>query len=417
MPHSQSREQIERFTSIPRIARWIAYMSFVLALLLSLVMTSLFVYTRLYHYVGTIAWSPPGLISVATHALISPTAAAGQDHQTVSPPGSWKVLPSLPSPQADNATVYVQAQGRGYVYMSGGYHGHKYSPHYDHNLYRYDVAAARWQIVASENFPGMVNNAIALDEQNRLFFIAGYSSDVYAITSLLYLYRPSDGVIQKIISPAQVSIGFGAAMLADRQGHLYITQGFVRPGDPQAHAGTGWYQYDIASGRWRILAPLPVGLGYIALASDDAGGIVLLGGAMDAGQRLPSMHIYRYDIMNNTWTQAQALSPLAFSGAASCVDGHGHIVIVGGSAGYHTVGTRFIASAGDPVWGTGNAPALLRQSWLVDLHTLHWQALAPLPSGGSLLGTAACDGQGHVFLVRGADDSGAPTTDFLLLTL
>jgi hypothetical protein len=47
------------------------------------------------------------------------------------------VLPSLPSRQADNAAMYVQAQGRGYVYMSGGYHGHKYSPHYDHNLYRY----------------------------------------------------------------------------------------------------------------------------------------------------------------------------------------------------------------------------------------------------------------------------------------
>src|SRR5260370_36830278 len=206
MPHSQSGEQIERFTSIPRIARWIAYMSFVLALLLSLVMTSLFVYTHLYHYVGT------------SQRQLVPLAGTR---------GSWKVLPSLPSPQADNATVYVQAQGRGYVYMSGGYHGHKYSPHYDHNLYRYDVAAARWQIVASENFPGMVNNAIALDDQNRLFFIAGYSPDVHALTSLLYLYRPSDGVIQKIISPAQVSIGFGSAMLADRQGHLYITQGFV----------------------------------------------------------------------------------------------------------------------------------------------------------------------------------------------
>jgi hypothetical protein len=95
----------------------------------------------------------------------------------------------------------------------------------------------------------VVNNAIAQDEQNRLFFIAGYSSDVYTVTSVLYLYRPSDGVIQKIISPAEVSIvgerlsRGRAAMLEDRQGHLYVTQGFVRPGDPQAHAGTGWYQY------------------------------------------------------------------------------------------------------------------------------------------------------------------------------
>lgn len=386
MRHSQSGQQAQRYASIPRIARWIASISFVLALLLSLVMTSLFVYIRLYHHAGTIVWSPPETISTATNA--------------VSPPGSWKVLPSLPSPQADNAAVYVQVQGRGYVYMSGGYHGYKYSPHYDHNLYRYDIAAARWQVVASGNFPGMVNNAIALDEQNHIFFAAGYSPDVNAITSLLYLYRPSDGVLQKINTPGEVSIGFGAAMLADQQGHLYITQGFMRPGDPQAHAGTGWYRYDIASGRWHILAPLPVGLGYIALASDDAGGIVLLGGAMDAGQHLPSTHIYRYDITNDAWTKDQVSSPLAFSGAASCVDGQGHMVIVGGSAGYDTASERVLA-----------------QSWLVDLYTLHWQALAPLPSGGSLLGTAACDGHGHVFLVRGANDSGNPTTDFLMLTV
>ena len=168
MRHSQSGQQAQRYASIPRIARWIASISFVLALLLSLVMTSLFVYIRLYHHAGTIVWSPPETISTATNA--------------VSPPGSWKVLPSLPSPQADNAAVYVQVQGRGYVYMSGGYHGYKYSPHYDHNLYRYDIAAARWQVVASGNFPGMVNNAIALDEQNHIFFAAGYSPDVNAIT-------------------------------------------------------------------------------------------------------------------------------------------------------------------------------------------------------------------------------------------
>src|SRR3989442_925279 len=79
---------------------------------------------------GSSTCSPPGLSS-------SPIYRGSRDHQTVSPPGSWKMLPSLPSPQADNAAVYVQAQGRRYVYMSGGYHGHKYSPHYDHNLYRY----------------------------------------------------------------------------------------------------------------------------------------------------------------------------------------------------------------------------------------------------------------------------------------
>jgi len=289
--------------------------------------------------------------------------------------------------------------------MSGGYHGHTYFPNYDHNLYRYDVAAASWQVVVSGDFPSMVNNAVALDEQNNLFFVPGYSSDNNAVSSLLYEYPLDDGQdgiqnLQKIITPAQVSIGYGAAMLADQQGHLYITQGFIRPGAPQARAGTGWYRYDIASGQWHILAPLPVGLGYTALASDNVGGIVMLGGAMDAGQHLVSMHVYRYDIINNLWTQEPAPALVAFSGAATCADGQGHMVIVGGTAGHNA-----------------NGEHMLDQSWLVDLYTLRWQALAPLPSGSSLLGTAACDGQGHVFVVRGANSSGTPTTDFLLLTI
>jgi N-acetylneuraminic acid mutarotase len=390
------RQQVQDDGVGSRIVRGFIYTCFILALLLSFIMTSVFVYKRLYYYPSRIIGSPTASTSV--------TSNIGRL------PGSWHLLPSLPSPQADNAAVYAQVQGRGYVYMSGGYHGHTYFPNYDHNLYRYDVAAARWQIV-SGNFPSMVNNAVALDEQNNLYFVPGYSSDNNAIASLLYKYPLSDSTqcsvtpcgyhaLQKIITPVQVSIGFGAAILADQQGHLYITQGFIRPGVPQARAGTGWYRYDTASRQWHVLAPMPLGLGYTALASDNVGGIVMLGGAVDAGQHLISMNVYRYDIMNNVWTQEPAPAPVAFSGAATCTDGQGHLVIAGGSTGYDANGER-----------------MLGQSWLVDLYTLRWQALAPLPSGGSLLGTAACDGQGHVFVVRGANASETPTTDFLMLTI
>ncbi len=371
----------------PRTARRIAYLCFLLALLLSLLMAALLVYESPYH---STSWSPPRKTRTATKTSTATTV--------VNLRSAWRALPSLPSPEADNTAVYVQVQGRGYVYMSGGYRGH--APNYDRTLYRYDVAAARWQAVTNGNFPGMVNNAVALDEQNQLFFAAGYSSDVYAVTSLLYMYRTSDGVLQKIVPPAGVSIGFGVAMVADQQGHLYMTQGFLKPGDPQARAGTGWYRYDIASGHWQVLTPLPIGLGYVALAADGAGGIMLLGGAQDAGQHLPSTRIYRYDITGNTWAEEQAVSPLALSGAASCTDGHGEMVIVGGSAGY-----------------AGGHERVLGQSWLVDLQTLRWQPLAALPTGGSLLGAAACDGEGHAFLVRGANDAGHPTADFWGLTI
>ena len=61
--------------------------------------------------------------------------------------------------------------------MNGGYRGRTH-PFYDHNLYRYDIAAAHWEIVVHDNFPSMVNND-NMDEQQTLFFTAGYSSKNY----------------------------------------------------------------------------------------------------------------------------------------------------------------------------------------------------------------------------------------------
>ena len=118
---------------------------------------------------------------------------------------------------------------------------------------------------------------------------------------------------------------------------------------------------------------------------------------MDAGQHLPNTSIYRYDIAQNAWEMEPTTSPSALSGASSCLDDSGHLVIVGGyNAAQNTS---------------------LHSTWLLNLNTLHWEALAPLPSGGSLLGAAACDGHGRLFLERGASDPSRPTADFLELTI
>ncbi len=311
--------------------------------------------------------------------------------------GTWQILPSLSSPEADNTAIYVQVQGRAYIYMNGSFRGPQIFPHYDANLYRYDIAAAHWEMLSNQNFPVMVNNAVALDEQNHLFFTSGYSPGISVITSFLYMYQPATGTLQKIVPPSQVSIGFGAAMVADHHGHLYITQGFMSAGNPRTQAGTGWYLYDIASGQWHVLAPLPAGLGYGVLALDNASGILLLGGSMDAGQSSPTRQIYHYDIAHNAWTTEQATSPAQISGASSCLNGPEQLVIVGGY---------------DPISNKTSG-----RTWLVDLHTLRWLPLASLPSGGSLLGTAACDGAEHVFLTRGANDPSRPTPDFWELTI
>jgi hypothetical protein len=60
----------------------------------------------------------------------------------------------------------------------------------------------------------------------------------------------------------------------------------------------------------------------------------------------------------------------------------------------------------------------LSKTWLVDLRTLNFTALSPLPGGGSRLGTAACDGAGNIYLTRGViNDPDYPTPDFWRLRI
>jgi N-acetylneuraminic acid mutarotase len=281
--------------------------------------------------------------------------------------------------------------------MNGGFRSQKQSPHYDHGFYRYDVTAAHWEAITNGQLPGMINNAAASDGQNHLFFTAGYSSDSYTVTSALYMYQISDGSVQRITPPSQISIGFGGAMVADQQGHLYLSQGFMQAGDPTARAETGWYRYDITTGQWRQLTPLPAALGYMILTLDDNGGIISIGGASDAAQHNQTNKIYRYNIDSDTWTQEQATTPLALSGAANCQDQPGQVIVLGGYDAAHDKG--------------------LSQGWLVDLTMLSWTPLSTLPFGGSILGAAACDEAGHVFMERGGDDQFHPTPDFWELAL
>lgn len=352
---------------------------FIAALLIFFVVSGMFVYTRVVPYQTQITKSKPG------------TAIASRTIQS-----TWRILPSLSSPQADNTVMYVQVQGRSYIYMSGGYRGPNSSPHYDRNLYRYDILAAHWEQVPVERFPGMVNNAVAQDEQGRLFFTTGYSTESYAVTSLLYMYQPADNTMLKITPPPPISIGFGAAILADQRGHLYITQGFLKSGDA-TQASTGWYRYDIASGEWHILTSLPQGLGYVVLAQDDPSTLLLMGGSFDAGQKQQTNSIYRYTIAQDSWSKLSEKTPLPMSGVASCASGNGQLVIIGGADAIHNTG--------------------LARTWLVDLRTLRWTPLTNLPSGGSILGAASSDNHGHIYLVRGATDSNHPTADFWELTL
>lgn len=326
--------------------------------------------------------------SVPTPAPTTPTA----------PPvsSSWSLLPDLPLPEADNVAIFARVQQRAYIYMSGGYHGTSYSPRNDDNLYRYDIAASQWETVMN-NFPGMFNNSVVLDEQNNFYFTGGFSSDTLQAIPLLYIYQPDSGNLRKITPRSDIVFGYGGSMVYDQQGHLYITQGFMQPFGSNTLAGTGWYRYDIVTGQWQILAQLPAAVGYTVLALDRQGGIVMMGGTLNTEETQDIADIYRYSIASDVWIKEQTNAPQPFNQASSCDLVNGQVVVVGGF---------------DPV-----QKRALNNTWLIDLNTLHSTPLAALP-GGSRLGAAAYDGAGNVYLVRGAsDNANAPTQDFWRLNL
>lgn len=367
---------------------WLFLMLFTILLLLS---CALLVYYYFFTSRMNLPRIPPTFFKQGSIATPTPVAT-----RTVEIPASWQNLPALPEPAADNTALYVADRGQGAIYLTGGYRG-TVGPAYSRGLYRYDIATARWSKLDLPGLPALGNNAAAQDQQGDLFFTGGYSPAAGTVSANLYLYQPATDTLRVLYVPPQLPIGFGSALLADQQGHLYLTEGFLTPGSPYALAGTGWYRYDIATGLWHNLTSLPVGLGYVQLAQDASGNILLLGGARDAGQRTPSTQIYRYDPRQNAWYLMPATTPPNINGAESCADGHGNLVIVGG---YNATLNRSFST-----------------TWLFNLQTFHWQSLAPLPGGGSVLGTAACDGRGHVYVSRGADNPTRPTTDFLELTL
>lgn len=346
-----------------------------------------------YHYLVPAS----GLPHAPRSTFSQQELAARTPTPTVTLLQSWQRLPALPTQAADNTALYVQDQDQAFLYMTGGYRGAQATPAYGRGLYRYAFATSRWTKLDLADFPAMGNNSAAQDQQGDLFFTGGYSPDTGEVSSDIYLYQPATDTLHILYTPEQLPLGFGGAMLADQQGHLYLTEGFLTPGSPYVLAGTGWYRYDIASGLWHNLTSLPVGLGYVQLVQDASGNILLVGGSRDAGQRQISRKIYRYDPQQNAWSLLPGTTPANLSGAESCPDGHGNLVVIGGY--------------------NGASNSSFNNAWLLNLQTLTWRALPGLPGGGSVLGTASCDGHGHVYVTRGANNPAKPTSDFFELTL
>ncbi len=148
-------------------------------------------------------------------------------------------------------------------------------------------------------------------------------------------------------------------------------------------------RYDPGEDQWTFVAPLPEPRwGAQAVADASGGSIFVLGGRV-GGAALATGTVLRYDVEENNWTPAPAMShPRIFFGAALGADGR--IYAVGGSSGLGAGETGSTVERLDPENG--------------------WQEIASLELHPHEVGAAIGDSCGFVYAIGGWDgSSGEPS--------
>ena len=132
-------------------------------------------------------------------------------------------------------------------------------------------------------------------------------------------------------------------------------------------------EFDLATGRWRDLAPMPKGSSHLVMATLN-GKIYLAGGFTANVHRNPLDQFLEYDPMTNQWRQLAPLSsPRGAVGLAA----------IGGMI--HAIG------------GRGPDGNVVATHEVYNPATNTWTAKAPLPIARDHLGIAVLDGAIHVF--------------------
>jgi N-acetylneuraminic acid mutarotase len=132
-------------------------------------------------------------------------------------------------------------------------------------------------------------------------------------------------------------------------------------------------ELDLATGRWRDLAPMPKGSSHLIMATLN-GKIYLAGGFTANVHRNPLDQLIEYDPATNRWRE---LAPL------SSPRGAVGLVAIGGMI--HAIG------------GRGNDGNVVATHEMYNPATNTWTPKAPLPVARDHLGIVAMDGAIHVF--------------------
>ena len=273
---------------------------------------------------ATLVWSPgPSLPTARTDtvAIVGPdsdVAVFGGNSTTVSQLGSsasaWSAGPNVDVALKSPGVVTTST---GTVYIYGGLKGNSASD----EGWTYDYFAGDNQNIASLNTP-RGNLGAAVDSLDRAYAIGGLDDSNHVLASVERYSAAGDqwDDIAPLPAPRQ-----NAATTIDDSDHIYVFGG-------QSGTGTSGivntsYRYDVETGVWNVVAPMPTGTIDSAAVYAPNGSIYVIGGRTSTGA-VGTVQVY--DPTTNTWSIDTAL-PTAVYNHAAVIDDLGRIVVAGGT--------------------------------------------------------------------------------------
>ncbi len=225
----------------------------------------------------------------------------------------WRT--GTPVPHAHSETPGVAIDGK--IYIAGGFEA-------ETRLDMLDTVSGLWTQLAS--LPAAVHHPGIAALNRSLYLAGGYAADGHTALDAMWRFDPTGGTWE---GRASLPKAKGALGLAAAEGALFAVGGaFEHLGGT---ASADLLRYDPALDRWESLAPLPTAREHLAVAA-VSGSIYAIGGRANGDESDAKGGVNeRYDLATGLWSTVTPL-PVARSGLA-CAWNEESIIVLGGERG------------------------------------------------------------------------------------
>lgn len=229
---------------------------------------------------------------------------------------TWTTLPVLPIATRggtfgayNNRLVYAGGYNQGPNTISSA-------------IYTYSLTTNQWTLASNQQSPGRYESAYETLSNGMLYALGGVSTSILNLAQSQNLVpTPTTFTSLNSMSPGTRAAG----SLYDGSRYIYVAGGVT----PTASFVDIFQRYDIISGTWTTLAPLPVGCSYVhmliwnnviyALVTGQAGSVYF-------------NHIYSYHIAKNKWSDHSPLEGEIHALTKAIVH-NGEVYLIGGFNG------------------------------------------------------------------------------------